>query len=78
MNIQAELRRRFASVGDTPPNRRPTGDDPSGRDAKKFGDYQANFVMPLAKVLNGITELAIEVISKVSDLEVRRPHSVRR
>ena len=67
MNIQSELRRRFASVLATYTTEpatylemiRPVQD-------AKFGDYQANFVMPLAKVLKrNPRELATEVISKV-------------
>ncbi len=67
MNIQAELRRRFASVIATYTNEPATYSEMIRpvQDAK-FGDYQANFVMPLAKVLKrNPRELATEMISKV-------------
>ncbi|MES2791064.1 MAG: arginine--tRNA ligase [Planctomycetota bacterium] len=72
MNIQAELRRRFASVLATYSDE-PTAYSEMIRPVQdpKFGDYQANFAMPLAKATKrNPRELAAEIIAKVdvSDL----------
>lgn len=67
MNIQAEIRRRFASIlssyADQPAQYlemiRPTAD-------AKFGDYQANFAMSLAgRLKRKPQEIATEIISKL-------------
>lgn len=79
MNILAELRKRFEPV------LAEWADDPSSviemlkatQDAK-FGDYQANFAMPLAKRVKGTNprDLAAQIVEKVDLSDLCEPLEV--
>lgn len=78
MNIQAELRRRFAAVLSTFTDQpelyvdmiRPVQD-------AKFGDYQANFVMPLAGALKRKPrDLAAEVVARLDIDDLCEPPEI--